>query len=65
MRSGLVTLLSLGIVVLAAAPSQAQFRGQRGDPDAIENGWLDSFEEGKARARKSGKPLMVVLRCVP
>ena len=32
---------------------------------ALEGGWLPSLDEGMALARKTGKPLMVVLRCVP
>jgi hypothetical protein len=65
MKSGLSVVLALGVVALAAAPSGAQFRGARGGDEMAKNGWFTSLEEGKALARKSGKPLMVVLRCVP
>ena len=51
--------LSLGILALAAAPALAQ----PGPP--VARGWLGSLEEGKAEAKKSGKPLMVVVRCQP
>jgi hypothetical protein len=59
-------LAALGLVVLADAPLMAQLRGPRGgDPEAARNGWLSSLAEGKARARETGKPLMVVIRCIP
>jgi hypothetical protein len=35
------------------------------DPDALRNGWIFSLQEGKDKARKIAKPLMVVLRCNP
>lgn len=53
--------LSMGLVLLAASCAL----GQPGEPDPARHGWLSSLEEGKARAARSGKPLMVVLRCVP
>ena len=66
MRSGLVTLVAFGAVALADAPLLAQFGGPRGgEQAAARNGWIFSLEEGKAQARKTGKPLMVVVRCVP
>ncbi len=59
-------LLALGFVVLADASLFAQPRGgRRGDPQASRYGWLPTLAEGKAQARKSGKPLLVVIRCVP
>jgi hypothetical protein len=57
-----IVFLTLGLMTLANAPAPAQFRP--GDP-AAQTGWLFSLEEGKSRARASGKPLMVVIRCVP
>jgi hypothetical protein len=56
--------LALGMVVLSVAPASAQLRPRR-DQDAGRYGWLPSLSTGKAQAQKSGKPLMVVLRCVP
>jgi len=56
--------LALGLLALAAAPVTAQ--GPRGgDQQAGRYGWLFSLEDGKAQARRSGKPLMVVVRCQP
>lgn len=66
MKGGLSVSLALGFLTLVHAPLAAQPRGPgRGDPQAARFGWLSSLEDGKARARQSGKPLMVVLRCVP
>jgi hypothetical protein len=48
---------------MAGAPVAAQPKG--GDASALRYGWLASLEQGKAQARQSGKPLMVVVRCVP
>jgi hypothetical protein len=66
MRGAFSGFLALGFVFLASAPSPAQFRGGRErDPEAARYGWLATLEEGKAQARTSGRPLLVVLRCVP
>lgn len=59
-----LTLLALGTLVLADLPVQAQPRRGRGE-DASRYGWLSSLEEGTAQARKTGKPIMLVFRCVP
>lgn len=63
MKTGIIACAALGVVLLIDTPTQAQRRG-RGE-DAARHGWLSSLQEGKAQARKTGKPLMVVLRCVP
>jgi hypothetical protein len=66
MRSGSLVLFALGLVALADAPALAQRgRDRRGDQQAARHGWLADLEQGKARARQSGQPLMVVLRCAP
>jgi hypothetical protein len=54
-------VLALGILAVAGAPALAQGRFE----PAGRYGWLGSLEEGKAQARKTGKPLMVVVRCQP
>jgi hypothetical protein len=60
------TVLALALTALAEVLFTARADGQgRGDPQPAAYGWLFSLEQGKAQARQTGKPLMVVLRCVP
>jgi hypothetical protein len=56
-------LLVLAVIALPGTSLMAQ--GRRGDRQAGEYGWISNLESGKAQARTTGKPLMVVLRCVP
>jgi hypothetical protein len=66
MNSWLVVFLAVVLSALHAMPLMAQARGpRRGEQPAGRYGWLFSLEDGKAQARTSGKPLMVVVRCVP
>ena len=58
-------LLTLGFFGFSNATLLAQPRGPRGMDTAVKNGWLFNLDEGKAEARKTGKPLFVVVRCVP
>jgi hypothetical protein len=63
MRIGIIAL-AVGFLLLSFHPVSAQ--GKRGrDQDAAKYGWLPSLAEGKAQAKKTGKPILVVLRCVP
>lgn len=57
----------LALVFTAGAVGEAVAQGPRGrgDQEAVRYGWQFSLSAGKAQARKSGKPLMVVMRCVP
>jgi hypothetical protein len=65
MKSRYLLLVALSTLAVSDAPLPGQIKGGKGEPFANKYGWLSSLEEGKAQARKSGKPLMVVLRCVP
>ena len=58
-----IALLSLIAAALIYVFLMAQPR--RGDFRAREYGWISNLDEAKALARKSGKPIMVVLRCEP
>lgn len=58
-----VFVLALGAITLIDSPLLAQKKV--GEFEAVQNGWLFSLSQGKAAAEKSGKPLMVVMRCVP
>jgi hypothetical protein len=62
MPGRVVFWLALASVALAEQPLRAQ---PRGDPQAARYGWISDLEQGRALARKSGKPLMVVIRCLP
>jgi hypothetical protein len=64
MHRGLVWLV-LGFAPLVEGSALAQPPRPGGRETGSRYGWLSSLEEGKTQARKSGKPLMVVLRCVP
>ena len=60
-----IVCLALGFVALADSALMAQFPGPRRDQDAARYGWLSSLFEAKTEARKTGKPIMAVVRCVP
>ena len=61
--------LAMAVIGLAGwAVPAAEWRSRAGIGSArarAGTGWLGSLEQGKAAARKTGKPLMVVIRCVP
>jgi hypothetical protein len=61
---GSVVFLALAGIALSSSSALAQ-RALRGNLDAVRNGWVFSLSEGKRQADRTGKPLMVVLRCVP
>jgi hypothetical protein len=67
MKSRYLLLVALGALACGDSSLRAQKGGPKGfgDPQAAKYGWLSTLEEGKAQARQNGKPLMVVLRCVP
>ena len=67
MKYGSACFVALSLVVLTLSPVMAQRRGPRGEDqrDAGERGWLSSLDKGMFEARKTGKPLMVVIRCQP
>lgn len=69
LRRGLVSLGCLGLAFTASAAAVKDREGAvRGDKARMENDarWIyNDVDRGFAEAKKSGKPLMVVLRCVP
>jgi hypothetical protein len=62
--SSRVVALALAGLVLTEASAWAQ-RGRSGEMEAARKGWIFSLSAGQQQARKTGKPLMVVIRCVP
>jgi hypothetical protein len=65
MRSVVVVALSVAGLMSAAENALAQRGRSFADQMAAQNGWEFSLSAGKRLARATGKPLMVVLRCVP
>ena len=68
MKSGIITVVTLGILAWTSACAPAQPGSADhvvSDPEALRNGWILSLPEGQAQARKTAKPLMLVLRCNP
>jgi hypothetical protein len=58
--------MSFAVLALAGiALGETSALAQRGRTEAVRNGWLSSLSEGKRQAARTGKPLMVVVRCVP
>ncbi len=59
--------LALGLVIVASLGTwTSTVLAQRGrEESGAKYGWLDNYQEAKALARKSGLPLMVVIRCIP
>lgn len=59
MRSGLLTMIGFGLVassVFAQSPATRMM---------AKKGWLADLGKGQAEARRTGKPLMVAIRCDP
>jgi hypothetical protein len=63
-RSSLVEKAFLALLCALVASGTAAAHGR--DPHArvaAQNGWLTSLRVAKEKAEKTGKPIMVVLRC--
>jgi hypothetical protein len=58
-------LLLLFLLPLQSAPDKEKLRAAMGDTALAGTWYYDDFEGGLAEARRTGKPLLVVLRCVP
>jgi hypothetical protein len=64
-RSSSAAFLTI-VGLLATALTPAEVRAHGRDPparEAAKNGWRTNLRAAKEEAKKSGKPLMVVLRC--
>ena len=65
MKGVLLTLLGLAALSAVPAGDKEKLREALND-NALVGTWIyDDLDAGYAEAKKSGKPLMVVLRCVP
>jgi hypothetical protein len=65
MRSPIAAVLALAGVALADSAALAQRGFGPGEQAAGRYGWVSSLSAGKRMAQQTGKPLMVVVRCVP
>ena len=65
MKGSSAAFLTLTAVALGAATAPAQEGAGPLEQEAARQGWLFSLDEGFARARATGRPLLVVLRCAP
>lgn len=59
------SLLTFGVPGATADDDGAGLRQKLGDVDLVGDWVYDDLDAGTALAKKSGKPLLVVLRCVP
>lgn len=64
MKTPILLLSALILAACSQSPALAQ-KGKRPGVDASRYGWLFGMTEGKQQAKKTGKPMMVVLRCQP
>ncbi len=60
----------LTVFLLWNGLAESQVLAQRGGrgretDDSAQYGWHANYQEAKALAKKSGLPLMVVIRCIP
>lgn len=63
--SAVLWLVCSGLMLLTGGNVMGQPRFGELDGDAARYGWGSSLTEAKSKAQKSGKPIMVVVRCVP
>ena len=59
----LAVLIVTGLNVVCALAQDDRFGGDR--DEAQKHGWVFNYEDARREARRSNRPLMVVLRCVP
>jgi hypothetical protein len=67
MCRGLAAMLVLTLLVDEGIAQPGRFGGRQGGRPGSsgQNSWIMDYEQGRELARKTGKPMMVVFRCVP
>ena len=63
MHRPVLALFTLAVLVTPALAQPGVNPSE--EREAVRTGWLFSYSAAKELARKTGKPLLVVLRCVP
>jgi hypothetical protein len=63
--SGLLRIGLLGFMLCHLLEGKVSAQGNRDENAARKFGWLSNYQEGLASAKKSGKPIMLVFRCIP
>ena len=60
-------LLSVVTLFISLQATGVVAQGRFGDDrqEAVEHGWMFDYDQARAVARKSNRPLMLVFRCVP
>ncbi len=60
-------MLALALVVSLNGPSVFAQRQAENEwrIDAKEHGWRLDYKQARQEAKRSGKPMMVVIRCIP
>jgi hypothetical protein len=61
---GLGALLALCLFVDNTSAQRGRGRG-RGRGPLASRGWFSDYREARAEAARTGKPMMLVFRCVP
>lgn len=56
-------LLIVGLVIPGFVESTADAQPTKNLPAQF--GWMSDYKSARAEARRTGKPMMVVFRCVP
>jgi hypothetical protein len=65
MRSSVIAAFALAGIAMSGETALAQKGPRFGKQGGFGSGWLASLSAGQQQARQAGKPLMVVVRCVP
>lgn len=63
-------MLTFGAVLASLITTSTNVMAQRqGNPaqdrESVANGWVFDYSAAQEQSRRTGKPMMVVLRCVP
>jgi hypothetical protein len=60
-----LSLIVVAVAGLTAGPVFAQPGRGPSPREVVGNGWLSDYQQAKDRALQSGKPIMLVFRCIP